>query len=406
MSMRTARGDHITRPRVPFWVGDIALGLLLILTACTPEDHEKLQFLWSPGRALPLIIMAVVLPFRRKYPRPTLGVVVFLSLVAIVVPSLTSGYSRLPSLGYQIAVAVVIFQVALTSSRRQTIIISSFTIGLLGIAVAAALGLVPSLIVGGTAVIGFAAAAGNGVRNRRAYIDAITERAERAERTRDLEAQRRVTDERLRIARELHDAAAHQIAAINLHAGVASKVLTDRPEEAERALAVIRESASSVLKEISTLLGLLRSGDDQIRTEPRPVLGVAGIGDMIEMFERLGLRVAFESRGTERPLSGSVDVVAYRVVQEALTNAHKHGSRHEVSLSLIYEAEEFTIVSVNPIDPSRVAQVENPSGRHGLLGMRERLELVGGTLVSSDSNGSYALRASIPLPASVKGKQI
>ena len=195
---------------------------------------------------------------------------------------------------------------------------------------------------------GMAAAAGDAVRSRRAYVAAIEERAVRAERTREEEAKRRVAEERMRIARELHDVVAHHIALVNVQAGVAAHVMDSRPDQAKQALAHVREASRSALDELRATVGLLRqSGEPEAPMEPAPGLGV--LDQLLDGFRRAGLRVTVECRcgegdsgsdssgpgshspfdchfdaGREPPLPASVDLTAYRVIQESLTNVQKH----------------------------------------------------------------------------------
>ncbi|WP_258040299.1 sensor histidine kinase, partial [Streptomyces sp. SM9] len=171
--------------------------------------------------------------------------------------------------------------------------------------------------------LGLAAAAGDAVRSRRAYITAIHERADRAERTREEEARRRVAEERLRIARDLHDVVAHHIALVNVQAGVAAHVMDRRPDQAKEALAHVREASRSALDELRATVGLLRqSGDPEAPTEPAP--GLARLDDLAERFRNAGLPVEIACPDRGDPLPAAVDLAAYRVVQEALTNVHKH----------------------------------------------------------------------------------
>ncbi|MBO0518169.1 histidine kinase dimerization/phosphoacceptor domain-containing protein, partial [Streptomyces beijiangensis] len=145
---------------------------------------------------------------------------------------------------------------------------------------------------------GLAAAAGEAVRSRRAFIDAMRERAERAERTREEEARRRVAGERMRIARALHDVVAHHIALVNVQAGVASRVMDQRPDQAKQALAHVREASRHALDELQTTVGLLRqSGESTAPTEPAPGLEV--LDELVEGFVRAGLTVDVEGEPRE-----------------------------------------------------------------------------------------------------------
>jgi signal transduction histidine kinase len=197
---------------------------------------------------------------------------------------------------------------------------------------------------------GMAAAAGDAVRSRRAYIAAVEERAERAERSREEEARRRVAEERMRIARELHDVVAHHIALVNVQAGVAAHVMDSRPDQAKQALAHVREASRSALDELRATVGLLRqSGEPEAPMEPAPGLGV--LDQLLDGFRRAGLHVTVECRGCGEesgrpaPLPASVDLTAYRVIQESLTNVQKHaGPRAGAVVRIIREAAELRVV--------------------------------------------------------------
>ncbi|KUL37817.1 histidine kinase [Streptomyces sp. NRRL F-4489] len=253
--------------------------------------------------------------------------------------------------------------------------------------------------VGILAWTGLAAAAGDAVRSRRAYVDAIRERAERAERTREEEARRRVAEERLRIARELHDVVAHHIALVNVQAGVASHVMDNRPDQAKQALAHVREASRSALEELRATVGLLRQSDDPTApTEPTPGLGV--LDQLVEGFVRAGLPVAVElPPGPPPALPASVDLTAYRVVQEALTNVRKHagdGARATVRIG-----HTGTALTVAVLDDGRgpgEGAVPERGGGHGLIGMRERVQALRGTVDTGPrAAGGFQVRVTLPL---------
>ncbi|NUS13518.1 MAG: two-component sensor histidine kinase, partial [Streptomyces sp.] len=174
-----------------------------------------------------------------------------------------------------------------------------------------------------------AAAFGDALRSRRAYAASAAERERREELAREEEARRRVAEERLRIARELHDVVAHQIALANVQAGVAAHVLDRRPDQARQALAHVREASRSALDELRATVGLLRlRGEPAAPMEPAPGLGL--LDQLLEGFRREGLRVTVECLAGDDPppahgpLPVSVDLTAYRVIQESLTNVRKH----------------------------------------------------------------------------------
>jgi signal transduction histidine kinase len=250
---------------------------------------------------------------------------------------------------------------------------------------------------------GMAAAVGDAVRSHRSYIAAIQERAERAERTREEEARRRVAEERMRIARELHDVVAHHIALVNVQAGVAAHVMDSRPDQAKQALAHVRDASRSALDELRATVGLLRqSGDPEAPMEPAPGLGV--LDQLVDGFRRAGLTVDVTmAPEAEPPLPASADLTVYRVIQESLTNVHKHAgarARAEVRIARQSDAVEVTVVDDGGRDAK--APVESGAGGgvggHGLMGMRERAAALGGTCEAGPRTGSgFRVRVRLPL---------
>ncbi|MEU9864570.1 sensor histidine kinase [Streptomyces sp. NPDC047971] len=245
---------------------------------------------------------------------------------------------------------------------------------------------------------GMAAAAGDAVRSRRAFVDAIRERAERAERTRDEEARRRVAEERLRIARDLHDVVAHHIALVNVQAGVASHVMDKRPDQAKEALAHVREASRSALNELRATVGLLRqSGDPEAPTEPAPGLGV--LDELLATFRNAGLPVELARADGDAGLPAAVDLAAYRIIQEALTNVQKHAgpdAKAEVSVIRVGRTVEITVLDNGAPQQAEPAD----TGGHGLIGMRERVTALRGTLTAAPRyGGGFRVQAILPATA-------
>ncbi|WP_433729471.1 sensor histidine kinase [Actinoplanes sp. CA-051413] len=247
--------------------------------------------------------------------------------------------------------------------------------------------------------MGMAVAVGDAVRTRRAYVAAVEERAVRAERTRDEEARRRVAEERLRIARELHDIVAHHIALIGVQSEVATHLLRQEPDQAEEALSHVRQSVRTVLDELSSVLTVLRRADDpEPSTEPAP--GVDRLGGLLDSVAAAGLRVAHQQEGEARPLPSAVDLAAYRIVQESLTNVRKHGGGPAAHLRLRYTPGGLAIEVENRVGRGPAAGPEPRTG-HGLTGMRERAASVGGTLDAGPGpGGRFLVRAFLPAPVS------
>jgi len=249
-------------------------------------------------------------------------------------------------------------------------------------------------VLGTVAWIGMATAIGDATRSRRAYIAEVVERARRAEQTREEEARRRVVEERVRIARELHDVVAHHIAVIKVQATGAKHILAHRPELVAPALDHISRSSDAVLKEIASVLGLLR-GTDENDTEP--TRGLARLTGLLDDLAAAGLRVDHRQLGDTRELPALADLAAYRIAQEALTNAQKYGDG-TARLTVAYTVDGVTLDITNPI---RRTDVSAGSG-YGIIGMRERAASTGGTVtVGTNDHGRFAVHAELPAPALV-----
>ncbi len=235
-----------------------------------------------------------------------------------------------------------------------------------------------------------AAAIGVAVRSQRSAVEAAEARARQAEATREEEAVRRVTDERLRIARELHDVVAHHISVINVQAGVARHLLDTRPDQARTAMTLVREASRTVLSEMSTVLGLLRTGEDETELQPAP--GLDQLPALVEGIGRAGLRTGWRVTGTPAPLPGIADLAAYRIVQESLTNALRHGTG-TAELHVDHQPSGVVVQVRNPVPAGAAAA----AGGHGLVGMRERAAAVGGRLSAAIApDGLFTVRAEIP----------
>ncbi|AGZ38975.1 sensor histidine kinase [Actinoplanes friuliensis] len=252
--------------------------------------------------------------------------------------------------------------------------------------------------LGGVAWIGMATAIGDATRSRRAYVAEVEERARRAEQSRDEEARRRVVEERVRIARELHDVVAHHIAVIKVQATGAKHILAHRPERVGPALDHISRSSDAVLKEIASVVGLLRSsenldGDPAPATEP--TRGLARLSGLLDDLAAAGLRVDHHQIGESRELPALVDLAAFRIAQEALTNAQKYGDG-TARLIVAYTGDGVTLDITNPVKRENA-----PAGSgYGILGMRERAASTGGLLTACPgAQGLFAVHAELPSAA-------
>lgn len=343
-----------------------------------------------------MVLGAAALVFRRRDPWLVLA-----ATCAVSVIDLVTGEYR----GAVVMSAVVaLYTVAATTNRPTTWRIGLITMtGLTGVAmVAGPLPWYAQENLGIFAWTGMASAAGDAVRSRRAFVDAIRERAERAERTREEEARRRVAEERLRIARDLHDVVAHHIALVNVQAGVAAHVMDKRPDQAKEALSHVRDASRSALNELRATVGLLRqSGDPEAPTEPAP--GLAHLDDLVDTFRHAGLPVEVTRGDAATELPAGADLAAYRIIQEALTNVQKHagtGAKAEVSVVRVGPNIEVTILDDGPGESTEPQDEENSGGGHGLIGMRERVSALSGRCTAGPRyGGGFRVHAILPVTA-------
>ncbi|MEU0073847.1 histidine kinase, partial [Streptomyces sp. NPDC006332] len=179
-------------------------------------------------------------------------------------------------------------------------------------------------------------AAGNMTQLRRAYLQSVQARAEHAERTREEEARLRVTEERMRIARELHDVVAHHMALANAQAGTAAHLALADPAQTKKILTDLTGTTSAALRELKATLGLLRQSDDPESVSLEPSPGLARLPELVSACASAGLTVAVTTDGEPQPLSPGVDLTAFRIVQEALTNVSKHAATETAHVRLAY----------------------------------------------------------------------
>jgi signal transduction histidine kinase len=361
------------------------VGLWFVLTApilTRPIVTSRPSFGVDVGAA---VLAMILLLLRRRLPIPSL-------MVGLVTAAGSTVMLQRPTVLLPITM-VLLFTVAVVCDRR--IAIAAGLIVLLAVMICivtlASRDLLEPLLLAGLAWPTLAVATGSAVRSHREALIAAEERAAWAEATREDEAQRRVIEERLHIARELHDVVAHKIAVVNVQAGVASHLLRSKPDEAANALATIRLSASEVLDELSGLLGVLRAADDGGTTEPVPTID--DIPALIDSFSPLGLHVSLQTLGAPKRVNNATAITAYRAIQEALTNAHKHGDGY-ATVRMCWEQQALLLGVSN-----RCALVSrSSSGGFGLTGMRERVTSLGGSVnAAPQPDGTFHVDISLPV---------
>ena len=243
---------------------------------------------------------------------------------------------------------------------------------------------------------------GDSIRTRRAYFSQLEERAARLEREREAQSKVAVAAERARIARELHDVVAHNVSVMVVQADGAAYVMDSSPGQAKQALETISGTGRQALAEMRRLLGVLRTGDAQESGEYVPQPDVGQIEELVGKVRETGLAVDFKIEGTPRPLPSGVELTAYRIVQEALTNTRKHGGPDAgASVRLVYFDDGLGLLVE---DDGRGAPHElyadggADGAGQGMIGMRERVGMVGGTLDAGPrQGGGFRISALLPL---------
>ncbi|MER6530881.1 histidine kinase [Streptomyces sp. NPDC001508] len=238
---------------------------------------------------------------------------------------------------------------------------------------------------------------GDAVRSHTEYLAAAEARAELAERTREEEALRRVSEERMRMARELHDVVAHHVSLAATQARTATYLMRHHPERAPEVMENLCDSTDEALRELRATVGLLRqTGDTDSPRAPAP--GLAQLPDLLASFERAGLKVDVTTKGDVEPLSPGVDLTAYRIIQEALTNVTKHAHTAHAGVHLAYTRSWVTITVVDDGRPDTQAPRPGRVPGYGLIGMRERAQSVGGRLQAGPgAEGGFTVALGLPM---------
>ncbi|TDC40848.1 sensor histidine kinase [Actinomadura sp. KC345] len=231
---------------------------------------------------------------------------------------------------------------------------------------------------------------------RKQLLASLQERTTRLEREQHLLAERARGEERTRIAREMHDVVANRISVMVVHSGALKATAVRDPVRAAETAGVIGDMGRQALEELRQVIGVLRRGEEAL---PQEAVNLVHVRELVEQSGAAGLRVDLSIRGDERPMPVAVGRTVYRLVQEALTNVHKHAGAADtrVRLGLLPGSVEVEIVN-DP--PSARADHRLPSGGNGLVGLRERVTALGGTFEAGPRGGGYAVQAKIPLPAS------
>ena len=368
------------RRRLSPWVIDGTVTVLVLaVTVLDLATRKPLagQHVTTPLAYLLVVVMALPFVLHRRFPLPVAAVV----LVAELVYAL-GYYSAYPGL----AAFVLVFGVAAHCDRRTSSTVAAATLVVMSLAVSLQPAGVSDQSTWITTVLATAVAwlSGLNLRHRRARWAALEERTHRLEREREERARQAVVEERLRIARELHDVVAHSMSVIAVQSAVGHHVSDAQPEQARQALAAIETTSRSALAEMRRLLGVLRADDEQPGAlSPTP--GLADIGPLVDQVTQAGIATTVTSEGTAIPLPDLLSLSCYRVIQESLTNVIKHGgSPASVLIRYGPETVDIEVVDAGPNEP-RGQHVVVPG--HGLVGMRERVGLFGGRFTAGPRPG-------------------
>jgi signal transduction histidine kinase len=377
---------------MPAPVLDAGLALLVavanvVAVAVASEPESRPPDALAYGLA---VVVGAVLLARRRWP---LAVLIASAAILLLYYSL-----QYPGIPPAVALAAALYTAVTAGYLRWGVLVSTFFVAA-GLFVVVIRKHEPPLLTLAqmaqqAALLAVVLLLGEVVRNRRRYMEEVRERLRRAEVDREREAVRQVAEERLRIARELHDVMAHTITAISVQAGLAMDVLDDSPAQARAALDAIRAASREAMAEIRATVGLLRAQDGA--TAPRsPAPGLDQIDDLIAEARGAGLHVEVVAPDDVRPLPAAIDTAAYRIVQESLTNVVRHAHATCVAIDI---RREPAGLGIEVADNGAGA---GPGGQpgHGLTGMMERASTLGGWLKANPQpGGGFLVKAWLPAP--------
>ncbi len=398
-------------PRPPFlerisarqWViVDVVLAGLILAAALislfvTPQlAHAVVVPRWVLG--LLYLLATIPIAFRRKWPEVALVCVG----AAMIVSTILGQY-----LAPEPLIALPFYSVILKYNRRQSIAVlaaleASF---LIAYAVAAALRPLQGNFTFNIILIGATWFVGDSVRTRQAYQRGLVDQEKTRQRQEFARAERAIVEERMEIARELHDVIAHSLSVIAIQSGVGRHVIDRQPDEAKTALIAIEETSRSALQELRGVLGILRRGNHEV-PDLNPVPTLSDLGDLVERIRSAGVPVDLEFTGGAPSLPQGLELSVYRIVQEALTNVVKHARSAHTWVRLQYGEEQLVVSVTNaPLGTGVLMSGVDADGhskdladRHGIIGMKERAATFGGTLsAGSLANGGFEVRACLPL---------
>jgi signal transduction histidine kinase len=376
-----------------------ALSLITLASGATGAGQS------DPLSVTLLLLETMPLLVRRMWPIPVLAVTVAATVGHAFI---IEGQVANESLGALVALFTVAERyerrVAVTAALLTALSFAALMFSKAGSAQVALSGFLSTMLA-----IVIVLALGDWSRTRSRYAAAVEENARLLEAERDDRARRAVEDERERIARELHDIVTHHVSVIVIQAGAGLTALDRRPEGARSALEAIDRTSREALTDMRRMLGMLGDTRDEvdpgspgdIAREPQPGLG--RLGRLIEEVRAAGLPVELSMEGVPRPLDAGVELAAYRIVQEALTNALKHARGARARVRLAYEPRAIDIEVTDEGGTGSRDTGEGAGGGRGLIGMRERVALYGGDFDAAATPTGFRVHARLPIQPETEG---
>lgn len=378
-SAAAVSGPHALTDTV---IAVVVTGVSLAGSATAASWHHEPV---TPAGYVLLAVGGVSLIARRRYPATVLGVALAAALLAGPLGQARTGW-----------LAVIVAFFAAVRARRRAAVIASLVIGYL-------VAVWPPWLIGshGHTTPTFALALLCGLLALLSVAELVRAAAQRrlaAQRLREQELLRLAGEERMRMARDLHDVVAHNISVINVQASTALHLAPRQPERAVQALSTISDVSSQALAELRSVLGVLRADGDAAPRAPAP--GLAELDTLIGNMAAAGLKVELETEGSPAPLPASVDLAAYRIIQEALTNSARHSGATRATVRVRYTGSEVEI----EVDDEGTAgpKPARPAGTgSGIAGMTDRAQALGGTLAAGPRpGGGYRVTAMLPVGGS------
>ncbi|MEN3280217.1 MAG: hypothetical protein V7607_1357 [Solirubrobacteraceae bacterium] len=334
------------------------------------------------------VVAAASLAGRRRAPGWTLAVSGALALIMLHIDA-SAGATAL------LAPAVALYSLALRRGRASQLLAAVAAVAAVILADTLHAGS-PTLLqtLGHVLLVAIPLLAADAHRTRHAYVALLRERLELAERSREQEGERRAEQERMRIARDLHDVVAHTLTTINVQAATAAELLDRNPGHAQAALETIEDASREAIGELRGILGVLRDGED--REAPlTPAPGLDAVADLVRRTREEGVDVHIDVAG-ERParVPDAVSLAAFRIVQESLTNARRHAAGASVRIRLSYEPSSLTLAVENAAGTS--TNGNGVTAGVGIMGMTERASALGGTLRAGRLADGFRVDAQLP----------